>query len=55
MKATIRTGDLVRHGILNLAAFDRWVAGPNQGSIQMKLWLIYVLEQWAANWWLKCQ
>ncbi|HLQ43599.1 MAG TPA: hypothetical protein VK137_02630, partial [Planctomycetaceae bacterium] len=52
MTAVVRSGALASSGVLNAAAFERWLHVAETGNLQVKLWLLFVLEQWACNWWL---
>lgn len=46
----LRTGCLVQRGLLNSKALERWQQEPEATTLQMKLWLLFVLEQWARLW-----
>ncbi|MBS0201605.1 MAG: asparagine synthase (glutamine-hydrolyzing) [Planctomycetes bacterium] len=50
MVATLQTGCLVRHGLLNRGALHRLKQDSRSGTRPIKLWLLFVLEQWASIW-----
>ncbi len=52
MQRTIRQGALAKHGLLDRVAWDRWLLDSKSNVLNMKLWLLYVLEQWASCWWM---
>ena len=52
MTSVVRAGALASSGVLNAAAFERWLHVTEAGNLQVKLWLLFVLEQWACHWWL---
>ena len=43
-------GVLVEHGIVDRKALSAWLAAAAGGNHPLKLWLLYVLEQWAVRW-----
>lgn len=50
MRDCVRNGSLVRAGMLNAKALDRWIAEDLGSNHRLKLWLLFVLEQWAGRW-----
>jgi len=50
MIQALRQGALCHRGILDRNGFEQWLA--REGVQQFKLWLLFVLEQWARRWWL---
>lgn len=52
MTKSIEQGVLAKHGVIGADAFDAWRRSPGAGSPVYKLWLMFVLEQWACRWWL---
>ena len=49
MARSVSNGALVGNGILDRAALSAWLHAA-QGAHALKLWLLYVLEQWAVRW-----
>ncbi|MBK7143980.1 MAG: asparagine synthase (glutamine-hydrolyzing) [Xanthomonadales bacterium] len=43
----LRNGSLVRLGLLDRAGLERWLGTP---AHELKLWLLFVLENWSRNW-----
>lgn len=52
MFATLRTGALVREGVLSAAGLENWLHARRLSNHEFKLWLLFVLEKWARYWWL---
>lgn len=52
MQRTVRNGVLARSGVLDPVAFDQWIQASSSNDLNFKLWLLYVLEQWASCWWM---
>lgn len=50
MWTTINSGNLARYGILNRVELNRWQQEPQAGNLQIKLWLLFVLEHWSSRW-----
>lgn len=49
MEHAIASGALVGNGLLDREALARWFAAASGGNHPVKLWLLYVLEQWAVR------
>lgn len=52
MQQTVGDGVLVQSGVLDRSAFHTWATDVTAGNMNFKLWLLYVFEQWARNWWI---
>ncbi len=50
MTQAIVGGVLVENGTLDRKALTTWLAAARGGNHPVKLWLLYVLEQWAVRW-----
>lgn len=50
MALGIANGSLVENGVVDRRALAAWLAAANGGNHPLKLWLLYVLEQWATRW-----
>lgn len=50
MANAIQLGALVKGGLLCSAALSNWLAARPGGNFPTKLWLLFVLEQWASRW-----
>jgi asparagine synthase (glutamine-hydrolysing) len=50
MVKAIVDGSLIKTGLLNGAAFGRWLNEDDGGNHIYKLWLLFVLENWAQLW-----
>lgn len=46
----LQDGSMARHGMMDRDGFGRWMALPRQSNHEYKLWLLFVLENWARNW-----
>ncbi len=51
--ASLRNGALLRSGLLDRDGFERWLGQPRLSNHDLKIWLLYVLDQWAGRWWRK--
>jgi hypothetical protein len=47
---SLQNGRLVDRGILDATALARWKNETETSNLQMKLWLLFVFEQWAQLW-----
>jgi asparagine synthase (glutamine-hydrolysing) len=47
---SLKSGVLVSRGLMDGSALARWQREPEVSNLQMKLWLLFVLEQWARQW-----
>ena len=47
---TLQNGAMLRYGMMDPAGFKRWLALPRNSNHECKLWLLFVLENWARNW-----
>ena len=50
MWKSLQNGRLVDRGILDATALARWKNETETSNLQMKLWLLFVFEQWARLW-----
>ena len=50
MAAAVSTGVLVDNGLLDRQALATWLAAAQGSNHPLKLWLLYVMEQWAMRW-----
>lgn len=50
MASTVASGVLAASGTLDRQALAIWLAAAHGSNHPLKLWLLYVLEQWAARW-----
>lgn len=50
MASTVTSGVLATSGTLDRQALAIWLAAAHGSNHPLKLWLLYVLEQWAARW-----
>jgi asparagine synthase (glutamine-hydrolysing) len=50
MVKAIEGGSLVKRGLLNGPAFGRWLNDDSRSNHVYKLWLLFVLENWAQLW-----
>jgi asparagine synthase (glutamine-hydrolysing) len=48
--SALQDGALVRHGMLDAHGLQRWLATKPRSNQDFKLWLLFVLEQWARCW-----
>jgi asparagine synthase (glutamine-hydrolysing) len=51
MADTIATGCLIESGLISAQSFAVWRNQQNAPNLMLKLWLLFILEQWAKNWW----
>lgn len=52
MRHLVCHGVLSRHGVLDRSAFEKWASTSTSSNLDLKMWLLYVFEQWASCWWL---
>lgn len=48
--AALKTGVLLERGVLDAAGLTRWLSMAPKSNHEFKLWLLFVLEQWARCW-----
>jgi asparagine synthase (glutamine-hydrolysing) len=53
MANSILGGTLVKNSILSKRNLQAWLADQKDHNTSLKLWLLFILEKWSANWWLK--
>lgn len=46
----LQHGSMLRQGMMDQDGFRQWMAMPRQSNHEYKLWLLFVLENWARNW-----
>jgi hypothetical protein len=50
MVKAIESGALIKNGLLNGNGFMRWLNDDSRSNHGYKLWLLFVLENWAQLW-----
>lgn len=50
MWESLQSGCMVERGMIDRAALSRWHGEAASSNLQMKLWLLFVLEQWSKLW-----
>ena len=50
MASAVSAGVLVENDLLDRQALSAWLAAAQGGNHPLKLWLLYVMEQWAVRW-----
>jgi asparagine synthase (glutamine-hydrolysing) len=50
MLARIRSGSLIRNDVLSSNGLNTWLARSGNSNLTLKLWLLFVLENWSSEW-----